>query len=298
LLKYKLAHIFQGLCRKDDTRRESFNPTVLLGPLPDSATTCDIHRGFDDIGFQGNHFWLAILDTWTGELYDHNTRRYNDYPNDDDFLANFRTNVNHFYNLHNINLPPVQDITRVFHRQSNDYYCGYIALDKLLQFILTRATRDLGQSNNAFDKSRNPADEMFTANNFEEIICPSWRLAISYIAHMHDKRPDSKGTVLNLSVLKRNLTEGRYTPPDSRELALTMESTIPIGQALIDPNMGHQEQLELVRYFLDHCGAVLFSFKIPTDQFEVLDPEYCFKTCDHLVDIIPIPIDYKAILQP
>jgi hypothetical protein len=63
--------------------------------------------------------------------------------------------------------------------------------------------------------------------------------------------------------------------------------------SLTDPNCGHNTQLELARYHLENAGAILFSVKPQSKSDRPCDDH----NCHHLIDIIPLPLNFKIILQ-
>ncbi|KAF8247686.1 hypothetical protein K440DRAFT_661207 [Wilcoxina mikolae CBS 423.85] len=323
-MRYKLTHLVES---------GAAFLQVVVGPLPPGARVEAVDTEFDteQEGRDNDHFWLAILDTHTGELFDHNS--LDGVGRDRVLMENLRQNIDRLNNHYGLGL---RHATRIIdaecHIQENGYDCGFIALNALLQFVICRigaakapATRPMGKNN--------PAAKLLTITNFSEKQggANDFRRMLNSIVHMWRRKQDGifKGdpigdTDVEESVLEAAVGEKKYYKIPTRkwfveddEWMSTNEVEDPFEQcrqldysqlagkigkasemalALVDEHLGHFNQLERVRYHLDHAGAVVFSFKSWPDPLSVAGE--CPARCPHLLDIVPVPLNCKVILQP
>ncbi|KAF8539488.1 hypothetical protein BDD12DRAFT_924171 [Trichophaea hybrida] len=323
-LRYKLTHLVES---------GAAFLQVVVGSLPPGARVEVVDAEFDteQEGRDNDHFWLAILDTHTGELFDHNS--LDGAGRDRVLMENLRQNIdrlNYHYGL------GLRRATRIIdaecHIQENGHDCGFIALNALLQFVICRIGAAKAPATEPMGKN-NPAAKLLTVANFSKKQggANDFRRMLNSIVHMWRRKQDEifqgdpiGDTDVEQSVLEAAVGERKYYKIPTRkwlvedgEWISTNEMEDPFEQcrqldysqlagkigkasemalALVDEHLGHFNQLERIRYHLDHAGAVVFSFKSWPDPLSVA--EECPARCPHLLDIVPISMNCKVILQP
>lgn len=323
VLRYKLQHLVAS---------GASYLRVVVGQLPVGARVEEVDTEFDveQKGRDNDHFWLAIFDTHTGELFDHNS--LDEEGRDRVLMGNLRRNINRLSDHYGLRLPRVTRIIDAqYHIQENGYDCGYIALNALLQFIVCRiaapkapATGPMGQNN--------PAAKLLTVPKFSEKQggANDFRRTLSSIVHIWKRKQEGvfRGEPIEDAEVKESefetaLAEKQYYKIPTRKwyvtnderwletedpfeeycqlnysrLAGKIERASEMALALVDHHLGHYGQMERVRYHLDHAGGVVFSFKRSPDPLSVAQGE-CPVQCPHLLDIVPVPMNCKVILQP
>ena len=303
---------------------------VVVGPLPyGGRVEKPDYAGLGDVkiprALAGNHFWLAILDTHNGELFDHDS--FSMYSGGAVLMGNLQRNINYLYAHYDLHLPEVKEPVKAKrYDQKNDFDCGFIALNIMLQFIVCRIGASKELHKGALGKE-NPAAQLYTPAFFDAANggALDLRIALNSMVHIidgkgptaesieHDKliaaiadekfyRVPSRGRFftgqgwIETDPRKRPFDEA--CQPDFLRLAEKMKAAMRMTLCVVDPDLGHRRQLEYIRYFLEHAGGVLFSVKQPLAWFDVAQQECLIERCPHLVDVIPIPLNCKVVLQP
>ena len=311
---------------------------VVVGPLPQKGRVEEPdYAELRDIGIpkaqgppkEGNHFWLAILDTHSGELFDHDSYSY--LSGNKVLTQNLQRNINRLYAHFDLHLPEVKaPIEAERHDQTNTHDCGFIALNIMLQFIICRIGASKELHKGAVGK-KNPAAQLYTPADFsaEKGGALDLRRALNSIVHIANGR--GKEVQFTVEPIEREKliaavadekffrvpsrgqsftgtawieNDPRVSPFDEAcqadflRLAEKMETAMGMTLGLVDPSLGHRSQLEYTRYLLEHAGGVLFSFKRPPAWLGVARQECLIERCTHLIDILPIPRNCMVVLQP
>ena len=274
----------------------------------------------------GNHWWLAIFDKETGELFNHDTVQTTEYGQS--LMDKLLNNIGELCKLYGIPTQRKLSIRRaVNYNQRNDHDCGLLALHTLLMFILDRVAAQKRQAKGRYhdDPEQSPAAFKYTDDDFDgrtfRGTLNSLGVVGEYIEHMlAGSRRRAAAKVITDSLGPARLAEKKYyriadgqipgteltyKTYEHKDYSKLKEKYQQIAEAALnlwDEGLGHRNHLDRLWWHLEHAGAVLFSVKNPEDP---LNPKGCEKSkdpssrdCHHDIDIIPIPPGYCVILQP
>jgi hypothetical protein len=253
---------------------------------------------------RGDHYWLAIFDTKTGELFHHDSLRK---------LSSTKQNENLLNNLHLLSqyyalkwptaLDRKAQLADRF-KQGIEGDCGFVTLHNLHQFILGQIALRKSPST-----SENLTLRQLTPNDWD---AKTYRTIVNDIVKTYKKKTITKsGTPIRPEkgpemMLQKSYFEIKdivtmeevqpYEHKDYSILARKFQRVFPFALLMTSVD-GHAEQLDLIRYHLEHAGAVVFSAQMK--DCDVITSNMCEggKGCKHCIDIVPVPRNCTVILN-
>jgi hypothetical protein len=294
-----------------DTSKVRPTVNIIVGENPQGKQLQEeLEKGIflDNIVF-GNHWFLAIYDKKTNRLFNLNSKPK--HPGVDEMLRNLRTNIREFCRLWGLEVPELPELETPsnVYVQGNDNDCGPIALHSLLMFALDRSLAGKGGPGSRDNEHISPACSEHTLKGFETDAehLPSgarlFRRMMNCALLLDDLATHIQAKELREALSKALQTEGIHPKqkPDqlnpahghkkvSKQLEETFVEGTRMSRQLVDR---HPDKLDLIRYHLDYAGGVLFSLKNPDDSRRCGGGQ-----CPHLIDIIPVPLNCRVILQP
>ncbi|KAA8913649.1 hypothetical protein FN846DRAFT_81646 [Sphaerosporella brunnea] len=326
---------FEKFQYKLDKFAERNSTTVFVEDLPEGeqATPLSAKPLAKKQRGSANHWFLCIYDKQTNELWDHNSFN-TDQGIANSIKANIRDNILELISLFGMPAPtaPFRIRRADAYLQTNGFDCGIISMNNLLMFVMDRLSVGQGRPSQFSRGGTSPAGWRYTFRNFEQRGASAMRRFLEACYNAGSERAQILEGVLPQYLDPSCPTRGhhleardwhhdsqsvwfKFTKAQStvfdeeqgqrfEELAW-LEDYSPLGAKFqraavmmypfIDRHSGHGRQLQLIRYHLENAGGVLFSCKRPPNPY---DSKPCEGSCDHFMDIVPVPLNCKVILQP
>jgi len=308
--------------------QSSRNPdrvTVIVSRLPMGLGAEPVAKEFPERkGEVANHWWLMIYDKESGILWDHNTLEATQTMQ----IDRLRANLGSLSRLYSLGVPDNITVRRAnCVIQDDGFSCGTLALHTLWMFHMDRDAVLRGYTSQGVPRrgssgrdAQAVAGFRYTNDVFDAAANKAFRRTLSQLCHANREISTGDWFVLRRGEPKAidksrgpyNMFQSKYfrapwdagatdhSGPvyehmDTSAIAEWFQAANAMALNLL--NNDHNGALERIRYHLENAGGVLFSFKDHPNILHDPDTQCEGGSCPHLIDIVPVPLNCKVILQ-